>query len=113
LTGREIAAWTAAREEGEIVAALQAIGIAAGAVQDCGDMIDSDPQLAARGALVELDHPVLGPFDHIATPIRFSRDDPRPYRAPRMGEHTREVAQDICGLSEAEFEGLESEGVFK
>ena len=113
LTGPDVAAWTAAREEGEIVAALQAIGIAAGAVQDCGDMIDDDPQLAARGALVELDHPVLGPFGHMATPIRFSRDELRPYRAPRMGEHTHEVARDICGLGKAEVERLESEGVFK
>jgi hypothetical protein len=30
-----------------------------------------------------------------------------------MGEHTREVARDICGLGKAEVERLESEGVFK
>jgi crotonobetainyl-CoA:carnitine CoA-transferase CaiB-like acyl-CoA transferase len=113
LTGSDIAAWTAERGEREIVTALQAIGIAAGVVQDCGDMIEADPQLAARRALVELDHPLLGPFGHIATPIRFSRDVPQPYRAPRMGEHTREVALGLCGLSEPEVERLESEGVFK
>jgi crotonobetainyl-CoA:carnitine CoA-transferase CaiB-like acyl-CoA transferase len=113
LTGPDVAAWTAERDERDIVAALQAIGIAAGAVQDCGDMIDADPQLAARGALVELDHPVLGPFGHIATPIRFSRDAPQPYRAPRMGEHTREVALGLCRLSEAEIDQLEAKGVFK
>ena len=113
LTGPDIAAWTSGRGEREIVEALQEIGIAAGMVQDCGDMIDADPQLAARGALVEFDHPVLGPFGHIATPIRFSRDVPQPYRAPRMGEHTREVALSLCGLSEGEVERLEAEGVFK
>jgi crotonobetainyl-CoA:carnitine CoA-transferase CaiB-like acyl-CoA transferase len=113
LTGADIAAWTAARTDSEAVDALQAIGIAAGVVQDCGNMIDEDPQLAAREALVQLDHPVLGRFGHIATPIRFSGDAPRPYRAPRMGEHTHEVAQQVCGLDETEIERLECEGVFK
>lgn len=113
LTGADIAAWTAARIDSEAVDALQAIGIAAGVVQDCGNMIDEDPQLAAREALVQLDHPVLGPFGHIATPICFSGDAPRPYRAPRMGEHTHEIAQQVCGLDKAEIERLESEGVFK
>jgi crotonobetainyl-CoA:carnitine CoA-transferase CaiB-like acyl-CoA transferase len=113
LTGEDIAAWTAARSDIEAAQALQAIGIAAGAVQDCGDMIDSDPQLAARGSLVELDHPLLGAFGHIATPIRFSFDTLAPYRAPRMGEHSREVARDLCGLNEDLVADLEAKGVFK
>ncbi|MXO58433.1 hypothetical protein GRI89_02580 [Altererythrobacter salegens] len=112
-TGHEIAAWTAARNDQKAVAELQAIGIAAGVVQDCEDMIENDPQLSGRGALVTLDHPLLGPFGHIATPIRFSRDIPRPYRAPRMGEHVREVAGSICGLDDATIDHLDGEGVFK
>src|SRR6185436_3820530 len=39
LTGTDIAAWTATREDHEIVAELQRIGLAAGVVQDCQDMI--------------------------------------------------------------------------
>jgi hypothetical protein len=38
--------------------------------------------LIARGALALLDHPLLGPFGHIATPIRFSHDVPA---LPRAG----------------------------
>lgn len=113
LTGAEIAAWTATREDHEIVAALQAIGLAAGVVQDCEDMIERDPQLATRGALTELDHPLLGSFGHIATPIRFSRDVPSPYRAPRMGEHGRDVASTICALDPSRIDQLESTGVFE
>jgi crotonobetainyl-CoA:carnitine CoA-transferase CaiB-like acyl-CoA transferase len=113
LTGDDIAGWTAAREDHEIVAELQGLGLAAGVVQDCEDMIEHDPQLASRGALVALDHPLLGPFGHIATPIRFSRDLPSPYRAPRMGEHGREVAATICGLDPARIDHLESTGVFE
>jgi crotonobetainyl-CoA:carnitine CoA-transferase CaiB-like acyl-CoA transferase len=113
LTGADIAAWTATREDHEIVTELQRIGLAAGVVQDCQDMIERDPQLATRGALITLDHPLLGPFGHIATPIRFSRDVPEPYRAPRMGEHGREVAATICALDAARIDQLETMGVFE
>ena len=92
---------------------LQAAGIACGVVQDAEDMIEHDPQLAGRGALVTLPHPLLGPFGHIATPLRFSRDAFQPYRAPRMGEHVGEVASQICGLSPERIAELEEAGVFK
>ena len=113
MTGPDIAAWTAAREDHAIAAQLQAAGIACGVVQDSEDMIERDPQLAGRGALVTLDHPLLGPFGHIATPIAFSRDAFQPYRAPRMGEHVREIARDLCGLSDARIAELDAAGVFE
>lgn len=113
LTGPEPAAWTAAREDCAIAAELQAHGISCGMVQDCEDMIEHDPQLAVRGALVSLDHPLLGPFGHIATPIRFSRDAFQPYRAPGMGEHVHAIAHDLCGLSPDRIAQLEQAGVFQ
>jgi len=113
ITGADIATWIRAREDHAVAVELQAAGIAAGVVQDCEDMIELDPQLAERGALVELDHPLLGPFGHIATPIRFSDDRLQPFRAPRMGEHVREVATQICGLDPAHVDRLEAEGVFE
>ena len=113
ITGSDIAGWTAVRKDHAIAAQLQAAGIACGVVQDAEDMIEHDPQLAGRGALVTLPHPLLGPFGHIATPLRFSRDAFQPYRAPRMGEHVGEVASQICGLSPERIAELEEAGVFK
>jgi len=113
LTGPDIAAWTAARDDHAIAETLQAAGFACGALQDCEDMFDRDPMIAERGALVTLDHPHLGPFGHIATPLRCSRDGLNTYRAPNMGEHVAEVARDICGLTDARIAELEAAGVFK
>ena len=113
LTGDDIAGWTAVREDHAVVAELQALGLAAGVVQDCEDMIERDPQLAARSALITLEHPLLGPFGHVATPMRFSRDKLEPYRAPRMGEHVHEVAGTICRLDSARIEELQAMGVFE
>ncbi|MBO9669899.1 MAG: CoA transferase [Sphingobium sp.] len=113
VAGEDVAAWIAEREDHRAVAELQAAGIAAGVAQDCEDMIERDPQLAGRGALVTLDHPLLGPFGYIATPIRFSDDQLAPFRAPGMGEHHREIARTLCGLSDDRIDELAAAGVFQ
>ena len=69
-------------------------------------------QMAGRGALVTLDHPLLGPFGHVATPIRFSRDVPQPFRAPMMGEHSHQVARAIANLDADTIARLDQAGVF-
>jgi crotonobetainyl-CoA:carnitine CoA-transferase CaiB-like acyl-CoA transferase len=113
IADEDIAAWTSARADHEAVEILQAAGIAAGVVQDPEDMIDRDPQLATRNALTVLDHPLLGPFGLINTPLRFSRDGFAPYRAPSIGEHGAEIAREICGLDPDQVAALEAEGVFQ
>ena len=113
IAGADPAAWCAAREDHAIVAELQAAGLAAGVVQDLEDMVENDPQLRGRGALVTLDHPLLGPFGHMATPISLSRDAFEPFRAPRMGEHVHEIARTLCGLDAERIGQLEGEGVFQ
>jgi len=111
--GDDIAAWTATKGDQELAAELQAAGIAAGVVQDIEDLIEHDPVIAARGALVELDHPLLGPFGHVRTPIQFSRDFCQPYRAPGIGEHTIQVAEEIARLGAARIGELSDSGVFQ
>src|SRR5690606_6209622 len=113
IVGDDPGGWTSTREDHAIVAELQAAGIAAGVVQDAEDMIERDPQLAAREALVTLDHPLLGPFGHIATPLHFSRDAFQPFRAPRMGEHVDEIARALCGFAPERIAEFEIAGVFQ
>ena len=113
ITGPDIAAWTSARQDHAIAEELQTAGIAAGALQDCEDLLDHDPQIAGRAALWDLEHAVLGTFGHIATPMAFSRDTLAPFRAPSIGEHAHEVAREIARLSPADIVRLESDGVFK
>jgi crotonobetainyl-CoA:carnitine CoA-transferase CaiB-like acyl-CoA transferase len=111
--GRPLAQWTRERDDHALVAELQANGIAAGVVQDMEDLIDRDATLRARGALVELPHPKLGAFGHVRTPIGFSSDVAAPFRAPAIGEHTREIALDTAGLSPERYAKLSEEGVFE
>jgi crotonobetainyl-CoA:carnitine CoA-transferase CaiB-like acyl-CoA transferase len=114
ITGsNDIAAWTSMRHDHEIMAELQAAGIAAGVVQDIEDLLEKDPQIAERGALVPFEHPYLGEFGHVRTPIQFSRDTPAPFRAPSIGEHASEIAREIAGLSETRIAELVEAEVLK
>jgi crotonobetainyl-CoA:carnitine CoA-transferase CaiB-like acyl-CoA transferase len=106
-------AWSASQSEVALAEALQREGIAAGAVQDMADLVDRDPVIAARGALVMLDHPRLGAFGHIRTPLTFSGDINRPYRAPALGEHTTEVARTVAGMTEQRLQELQKLGVLE
>jgi crotonobetainyl-CoA:carnitine CoA-transferase CaiB-like acyl-CoA transferase len=111
--GRPLAEWTCEQDEQALVAALQAQGIAAGIVQDIEDLFENDAPLRARGALVELPHPKLGAFGHVRTPIAFSAERVAPFRAPALGEHNRDIALDVAGVSAARHAELEAQGVLR
>jgi crotonobetainyl-CoA:carnitine CoA-transferase CaiB-like acyl-CoA transferase len=108
-----IAAWSKNHDGAILMEDLQRAGIAAGVVQDVEDLLESDPQLAARGCLLPLRHALLGPFGHMRTPLTLSGHILRPYRAPSIGEHTRSIAQALCGVLPARISELESMGVFQ
>jgi crotonobetainyl-CoA:carnitine CoA-transferase CaiB-like acyl-CoA transferase len=108
-----IAAWTCDKSDTSLVEQLQEAGIAAGVVQDIEDVLETDPQIAARCPLVPIDHPLLGEFGHMRTPMQFSRSKVEMFRAPGIGEHTKSIARDLAGLSESHIEELESLGVFR
>jgi crotonobetainyl-CoA:carnitine CoA-transferase CaiB-like acyl-CoA transferase len=110
---RTLAAWTLHQNSRELVERLQGAGFAAGVVQDIEDLVEHDPQLRFRQALIALPHPLLGAFGHVRTPIDFSRSETRPFRSPKLGEHSREIARRHAGLDDARLDELESEGVFR
>ncbi len=106
-------AWTQQHAAHTLMEQLQASGIAAGVVQDIQDLTERDPQIAARHALLNLEHPLLGVFGHVRTPIDFSSTVISPYRAPSIGEHSLSIAEELCGLSASRIEELERLGVFR
>ncbi len=108
-----LATWTAKQGAEVLAATLQQGGIEAAPVQDIEDLMEKDTALAALDPFVLLDHPLLGPFPHLRTPMRFSRTVPEAFRAPRLGEHSREIALAIAGLAPERYDELEARGVFK
>jgi crotonobetainyl-CoA:carnitine CoA-transferase CaiB-like acyl-CoA transferase len=83
-------------------------GIPAGQVVGIDEIV-SDPALH-RGVLIDDDHPVVGPYRRIASPLRFDGAAPAIRgHAPVVGEHTTEVLHEL-GYSELQIEALVRRG---
>lgn len=89
----------------EWLALLQPAGIASAPVNDVLDALD-DPQVAARDALIEFDHPRFGRVRQVASPLRLSGAQTTPTRAPHRGEHTASVLSDICAYTADKIDEL-------
>ncbi|MDN3565767.1 CoA transferase [Paeniroseomonas aquatica] len=86
------------------------IGIPCAAVNTLAEML-AHPHTAARGIVLDYEHPTLGPLKTMAQPIQF---DARPRRVgtppPRLGEHSAEVLASY-GYAPAEVAALRAAGV--
>jgi crotonobetainyl-CoA:carnitine CoA-transferase CaiB-like acyl-CoA transferase len=103
--------WTSQRTARDAEARLQEAGVPAGAVLDFRQLWH-DPQLNARGAFQEVEHPVFG--TEVRATSQWSRGHlPQPIDrpAPCFGEHNRYVLGELLGLSDGEIAGLERDGV--
>lgn len=106
-----LAEWTQARDAEEVAGTLQAAGVSAMVVMSPDD-IQTDAHLAARGALVTVEHAEVGPERHSANPIRMSRSRlTTAPAAPLLGEHTEAVLTGDLGLSAKEVARLVAAGV--
>lgn len=111
---RDVGAWSAGWEAHELMRALQEAGVAAGVVQGARELVDEDPQLAARGAFGRYEHPEMGRSLYNEAPYRFSETaNGLRGAAPTLGQHNRDVFQGILGLSDAEIAELDEKGTFK
>ncbi len=106
-----IEAWTSGLPAEEVMRRLQAMGIAAGVVQNAADL-KRDPQLQYRGNAIVLDHPEVGTQRYDAPSFHLSASPAQPQPVPLLGQHNADVFQGLLGLSAAEYEALEAEGVF-
>jgi crotonobetainyl-CoA:carnitine CoA-transferase CaiB-like acyl-CoA transferase len=84
----------------ELMARLQARGVAAGVTQTAGDLVDRDPQMKHREHWRWLDHAEMGLAMHNGQPFKFSAVDVSPRSAaPLLGEHTDQVCAELLGYS--------------
>ena len=99
-----------ALDANELCQRLDACGIVYSLVARNAEVID-DPQLIANGVFVPFASGVPGVARTLATPIRLSDEaQVAPRRAPRIGEHSREVLTQY-GFSREEINTLAGQGV--
>jgi crotonobetainyl-CoA:carnitine CoA-transferase CaiB-like acyl-CoA transferase len=101
-----VGVWTATRDVSDATAVLQQAGIGAFGAARNRDLAD-DPHLAARGFLVEHEHPEVGVRRHLGVPWRMANHDSSVRGpAPCLGADTDQVLRDVCGYDSAEIAAL-------
>lgn len=104
---QSIAAWSADKSYYDAMRLLQAEGVPATPSFKAEDLFN-DPHVLARGAVQEVDHPVLGRRKTITPPYRLSRTPARIRRtAPQLGGDNDHVFKTLLGMGDAEIARLE------
>ena len=99
--------WTLSLPAAEVEAACLAHDVPVASAYSAADIF-ADPHVAARGDLVTVDDPVLGPVRQQA-PFPRSPTTTIPSGAPRLGQHTEEVLLAL-GLTPTDLATLSTNG---
>ena len=106
-----IESWTCSFDKIELMTRLQNAGICAGAVMVTPEFLQ-DPQVVERQFFVEFggEHIDTKPYPGLPVKINDARGQGW-LRAPKLGEHNREILSDLLGMDDASIDDLERSGV--
>jgi CoA:oxalate CoA-transferase len=78
------------------------------------EQVANDPHIAgAREMFVEVDHPKAGKMRITGNQIKLSGTPVQiTAAAPLLGQHTREILQEVLGISAEQYKDLVKEGIF-
>ena len=106
-----VTAWTSSLSAADVEAACVAADVPVATVYSAADIF-ADPHIAARGDLVTVEDPVLGPVRQQAPVPRFDGSPAAaPTGAPVLGAHNDEIWRGELGLSADDVTRLQAEGV--
>jgi crotonobetainyl-CoA:carnitine CoA-transferase CaiB-like acyl-CoA transferase len=90
---------------------LKAAGVPCGSVRDLHELF-TDPQVAARDMIAEVDHAVIGALRVLGTPFKLS-ETPASVRKPppALGEHTQSILTNDLGRTREDIAALYAAGV--
>lgn len=107
----EVARWAQSLPAADVERRCLDAGVPAAPILDAAGIF-SDPHIAHREDLVTVDDPVLGPVRQQAPfPRLSSTPQVAPSGAPLLGEHTRSVLGELCGLTDHDLDGLAASDV--
>ena len=109
-----ISAWTRRHTNVEVMEALQARGVPAGAAATSASIVD-DPHLQARDFFQRIDRPVNGgPHPYFGFPAQLSKTPIKARKAtPTVGEDNDFVYGEVLNLSPGEIAGLKERGIIE
>ena len=102
--------WVAARSVRDVLALLDSIDVPSAKVQRIDEVL-ADPQIQARGMVVEQEHPVIGKIRLPNLPFHFSGCDTSIAQvAPDLGQHNADIAASL-GFADADIAAMQADGV--
>jgi CoA:oxalate CoA-transferase len=103
--------WTKSLKRNEIVKLLIEYDVPVAPVHSVDDIFRC-PQVAERGMLVNVDHPIAGKFKIVGPPAKFSKTPGHISKAaPLLGQHTEEILRTLLTYSDKEIQDLKADGV--
>ncbi|MCG2595867.1 CoA transferase [Ramlibacter sp. XY19] len=100
-----------ARTKAQWLPALEAAKVPCGAINNLAEVF-ADPHVRERGMVHTWEHPLAGPVNLVASPLKLSatpvRTDTPP---PLLGQHTEEVLRELLGADGERMAGLKSREV--
>lgn len=91
---------------GQWIDAFNKAKVSCGPINNMAE-IEQDPQVAARGMIVSMQHPTLGEVRLAGSPLALSGTPVRYRTAPPLpGEQNRDILRDVAGLDDASIDAL-------
>lgn len=105
--------WAKDKSPVQAAALLLAGGIPASEVANARDLVETDPQLAHRKFFRRIEHPELGNSLYASLPFTIDGERVDMARPPLLGEHTKEILNEILDIPAADIDRLEADGALK
>ena len=80
------------------------------AVNSLGHALN-EPQVLARGMIVDVDHPAFGNIREVGSPIHIGGGRKTHDPAPSLGQHTESILAEWLGYGSEQIRALRKEGV--
>jgi formyl-CoA transferase len=104
-----IEVWTMERDKLEVMDLCNPHDIPVGPILSMKEIAE-DEGLYATGTLVKVDHPERGEYISVGCPIKLSDSEVTVTRSPLLGEHTREILNDVLGYKEEDLNRVIASG---